>query len=199
MRIFLVGASGDIGKVVAAELGPRHEIVTGGRNGADVAIDISIPDSIRAAFETVGAVDAVISTAGNVTFAPFQDMNDAAYRVGLDDKLMGQVNLVLMGRDHVAEGASFTLTTGILTRDPIVAGSSASMVNGALESFVKAAAYETGGAMRINAVSPGLLQESVPKFGAFFPGHDPVPGARVALAYAKSVEGRHTGQVFEVF
>lgn len=199
MKIFLVGASGDIGKVVAAELGPRHEIITGGRNDADVPIDISKPDSIRAAFEELGAVDVVISTAGNVTFAPFRDMTDAAYRVGIDDKLMGQVNLVLIGRKHVAEDASFTLTTGILSRDPIVAGSSASMVNGALESFVKAAAYEVGRGLRINAVSPGLLRESVPKFGAFFPGHDPVPGARVALAYAKSVEGRHTGQVFEIF
>jgi hypothetical protein len=101
-------------------------------------------------------------------------------------------------RQFVAESASFTLTTGILNRDPIVAGSSASMVNGALEGFVKGAAYEMDG-LRLNAISPGLLEESVPKFGAFFPGHVPVPGARVAKAYAKSVEGRHSGELFEVF
>jgi NAD(P)-dependent dehydrogenase (short-subunit alcohol dehydrogenase family) len=198
MKVFLVGAAGDIGKVVAAELAQRHEIITGGRTTGDVAIDMTDLASIRAAFEKVGAVDAVVSTAGAVTFSPFKDMDDAAYRVGIDDKLMGQVNLVLIGRGFVAEGASFTVTTGILNRDPIVAGSSASMVNGALEGFVKGAAYEMDG-LRLNAISPGLLEESVPKFGAFFPGHVPVPGARVAKAYAKSVEGRHSGEVFEVF
>jgi NAD(P)-dependent dehydrogenase (short-subunit alcohol dehydrogenase family) len=198
MKVFLVGAAGDIGKVVAAELAQRHEIITGGRTTGDVAIDMTDLASIRAAFEKVGAVDAVVSTAGAVTFSPFKDMDDAAYRVGIDDKLMGQVNLVLIGRGFVAESASFTLTTGILNRDPIVAGSSASMVNGALEGFVKGAAYEMDG-LRLNAISPGLLEESVPKFGAFFPGHVPVPGARVAKAYAKSVEGRHSGEVFEVF
>jgi NAD(P)-dependent dehydrogenase (short-subunit alcohol dehydrogenase family) len=198
MKVFLVGAAGDIGKVVAAELAQRHEIITGGRTTGDVAIDMTDLASIHAAFEKVGAVDAVVSTAGAVTFSPFKDMDDAAYRVGIDDKLMGQVNLVLIGRQFVAESASFTLTTGILNRDPIVAGSSASMVNGALEGFVKGAAYEMDG-LRLNAISPGLLEESVPKFGAFFPGHVPVPGARVAKAYAKSVEGRHSGEVFEVF
>jgi NAD(P)-dependent dehydrogenase (short-subunit alcohol dehydrogenase family) len=198
MKVFLVGAAGDIGKVVAAELAQRHEIITGGRTTGDVAIDMTDLASIRAAFGKVGAVDAVVSTAGAVTFSPFKDMDDAAYRVGIDDKLMGQVNLVLIGRQFVAESASFTLTTGILNRDPIVAGSSASMVNGALEGFVKGAAYEMDG-LRLNAISPGLLEESVPKFGAFFPGHVPVPGARVAKAYAKSVEGRHSGEVFEVF
>jgi NAD(P)-dependent dehydrogenase (short-subunit alcohol dehydrogenase family) len=198
MKVFLVGAAGDIGKVVAAELAQRHEIITGGRTTGDVAIDMTDLASIRAAFEKVGAVDAVVSTAGAVTISPVKDMGDAAYRVGLDDKLLGQVNLVLIGRGFVAEGASFTVTTGILNRDPIVAGSSASMVNGALEGFVKGAAYEMDG-LRLNAISPGLLEESVPKFGAFFPGHVPVPGARVAKAYAKSVEGRHSGEVFEVF
>jgi hypothetical protein len=38
----------------------------------------------------------------------------------------------------------------------------------------------------------------MPAYGPFFRGHEPVPGARVALAYAKSVEGARTWQVFEV-
>ena len=47
-----------------------------------------------------------------------------------------------MLRDYVSDGGSFTLTSGVLDSDPIVAGSSASMVNGAIHSFVKAAAIE---------------------------------------------------------
>ena len=125
-------------------------------------------------------------------------MTDADSRVGLNDKLMGQVNLALLGREFLNDGGSITLTSGVLSHDPIRAGSSASMVNGAIDAFVRAAAIELPRGLRINSVSPGVLLESMPAYGPFFRGHEPVPGARVALAYSKSVEGARTGQVFEV-
>ncbi|RCK52214.1 short-chain dehydrogenase [Thalassospira profundimaris] len=199
MKILLIGASGTIGKGVAAELGARHDIITAGRSSGDVQIDIRDPASIRAAYEKVGAVDAVVSTAGKVHFGDFAEMDEEKYRIGINDKLMGQVNLVLIGRDYVADRASFTLTTGILTKDPIRYGSSASMVNGAVEAFVRAAATEMPAGLRINAVSPGVIAEAMEGYAPFFRGHDPVPAAKAALGYAKSVEGLQTGQVFEIF
>jgi len=108
------------------------------------------------------------------------------------------VNLVLVGRDHVTNGGSFTLTTGVLDHDPIVQGSSASMVNGAVNAFVVAAAIEMAHGQRINAVSPGVIEEAMASYGPFFRGFLPVPAARAALAYAKSVEGAQTGQVYRV-
>ena len=199
MKILLIGASGTIGKAVATELGARHDIITASRNSGDIQIDICDMNSIRAAYEKVGAVDAVVSTAGKVHFGDFVDMDDEKYRIGLNDKLMGQVNLVLIGRDYVSDRASFTLTTGILTKDPIRYGSSASMVNGAVEAFVRAAAIEMPAGLRINAVSPGVIAEAMEGYGPYFRGHDPVPAARAALGYAKSVEGLQTGQIFELF
>lgn len=199
MKVLIVGATGTLGQAVAAELGKRHDVIRAARSGADIDLDMADTNSIRHAFETLGQVDAVVSAAGTVKFADFAEMQDADYRVGLDNKLMGQVNLVLIGRDFVPDGGSFTLTTGILTHDPIRYGSSASMVNGALESFVKAAAIEIGRGHRINAVSPGMLVESVPNYGPYFPGHDPVPAAKAALGFTKSVDGLQTGQIFEIF
>jgi NAD(P)-dependent dehydrogenase (short-subunit alcohol dehydrogenase family) len=199
MRILLVGASGTIGKAVERELGTRHDIITAGRTSGDVVMDLCDSSSIRAAFEKLGTLDAVIATTGKVHFGDFADMDDEKYRIGIDDKLMGQVNLVLIGRDYVADPASFTLTTGILAKDPIRYGSSASMVNGAIESFVRASAIEMKPGLRINAVSPGVIREAMEGYGPFFRGHDPVPAARAALGYAKSVEGLQTGQVFEIF
>ena len=198
MRILVIGASGTIGRAVAAELGARHEVIAAGRSSGAVRIDITDEGSIRAAFERIGAVDAVVSTAGKVKFAPLEEMRAADYDVGWRDKLMGQVQLVLIGRDHVADGGSFTLTAGVLDRDPIRAGSSASMVNGALAAFVRAAAIELPRGLRINAVSPGVITESMPAYAPFFRGFEPVPAARAALAYAKSVEGARTGEVFRV-
>jgi len=88
---------------------------------------------------------------------------------------------------HVLDGGSFTLTSGVLDRDPIRHGSAAATANGALAGFVRAAARELPHGLRINAIRPGLLETSVPRFGAMFPGHEPVPAARVGKAFVKSV------------
>ena len=162
-------------------------------------VDIENPASIEKMYQTVGAFDAVIATVGKVHFADFATMTADNYYVGIHNKLMGQVNLVLIGSRYIKAGGSFTLTSGILTHDPIRAGSSASMVNGALESFVKAAAIELTQGIRINIVSPTVLLESMPTYGDFFHGFEPAPAARAALAYSKSAEGLQTGQIYTVF
>jgi NAD(P)-dependent dehydrogenase (short-subunit alcohol dehydrogenase family) len=198
MKVLIVGATGIIGRAVMGELGQRHEIITAGRSSGDLRVDITHIESIRAMFEQAGRVDAVVAATGKVKFAPLEAMTAADYEIGLKDKLMGQVNLVLVGRDHVTNGGSFTLTTGVLDHDPIVQGSSASMVNGAVNAFVVAAAIEMAHGQRINAVSPGVIEEALPGYGPFFRGFLPVPAARAALAYARSVEGAQTGQVYRV-
>lgn len=198
MRVLIVGAAGTIGRAVAAELRQRHEVIAAGRSSGDVRVDITDPASIRAAFRSVGRVDAVVSTAGHVKFAPLAEMQGPDYEIGLKDKLMGQVGLVLVGRESIADGGSFTLTSGVLDSDPIRGGSSASMVNGAINAFVMAAAIEMPRGLRINAVSPGLITESAGALGSYFRGFETVPAARAALAYSKSVEGARTGQVYRV-
>jgi NAD(P)-dependent dehydrogenase (short-subunit alcohol dehydrogenase family) len=198
MRVLIIGATGTIGEAVVGELGPRHDILTAGRNSGDLRVDITSLDSIKALFEHAGRVDAVVSATGKVKFAPLEAMTAADYEIGLKDKLMGQVNLVLVGRAFVSEGGSFTLTSGVLDQDPIRQGSSASMVNGAVNAFVMAAAIELGRGQRINAVSPTVIEEAMEGYAAFFRGFQPVPAARAALAYAKSVEGAQTGQVYRV-
>ena len=198
MRVLIIGATGIIGEAVVGELGPRHDILTAGRNSGDLRVDITSPESIQAMYKHAGAVDAVVSATGKVKFAPLEAMTAADYEVGLKDKLMGQVNLVLIGRSFLTEGGSFTLTTGVLDHDPIRQGTSASMVNGAVNAFVLAAAIELQRGHRINAVSPGVIEEAMPGYAPFFRGFEPVPAARAALAYAKSVEGAQTGQVYRV-
>jgi NAD(P)-dependent dehydrogenase (short-subunit alcohol dehydrogenase family) len=198
MKILIVGASGTIGAFVAGALAERHEIVKAGSKSGDVRVDIKDAGSIRKMLDTVGKVDAVVCTAGKVHFGEFAKMTETEIAIGLKDKLMGQVNLVLIGRDFVNDGGSFTLTSGVLSHEPIRFGAGASLVNGALDSFVRAAAIELPRGMRINAISPGVLEESLPSYGPYFRGHDAVPGKRVANAYVKSVEGALTGQVLRV-
>ena len=198
MKILLVGASGTLGSAVARELEQRHEVVRIGRNSGDLQVDISDSASIRKLFEKTGKFDALVCAAGNVTFAPLAEMNEDSFALGLKDKLMGQVNLLLIGREFANDGASFTFTTGVLSHDPIRSGASAALVNGALDSFVRAAAIELPRGLRINSVSPTVLVEAMGSYAPYFRGFKPVSGADVGLAYAKSVEGLQTGQTFHV-
>jgi len=198
MRVLIVGASGTVGQAAVKELSRRHDIVKAGRSGGDVTADLTSQESVRAMFAKVGKVDAVVSCAGHVHFGPVASMTPEQFRKGLDDKLMGQIHLVLLGQSHVSDAGSFTLTSGVLDRDPVRAGANAAAVNGAINAFVRGAAIEMPRGIRINSVSPGLLEDSAQKYDGFFPGHEPVSSARVGLAFAKSVDGALTGQVIEV-
>ena len=203
LRILLIGASGVLGRAIVAELSPRHDIVSAGSKTGDVRIDIADPASIEAGLKTAGPLDAVACAAGAVNFHPLSAIKPAplaqsSYGLGLTNKLLGQVNLALAARDHLNDRGSITLIAGVLSQTPIAYGSSASMVNAAIEAFAMAAAIEMPRGIRINAVSPTIVEESMPNFGPFFRGHDPVPAARAARAFSRSIEGLETGKTYPV-
>jgi len=50
MKILLIGASGTIGRAVRKVLSEKHEIISAGRSGADVSVDIRLPESIAALY-----------------------------------------------------------------------------------------------------------------------------------------------------
>jgi NAD(P)-dependent dehydrogenase (short-subunit alcohol dehydrogenase family) len=195
LKILVVGAAGDVGKAACNELGARHDIIPVGRTSGAYQVDVADIAAVRAMYRAVGHVDAVVSCAGDTTFAPLDKLDQDTFMVGLRQKVMGQVNLVLAGLDIIADGGSFTLTSGVLDRDPIRMGANAATANGALAGFVKSAAIEMPRGLRINVVSPGMLDVSAPVYGKWFPGHKPVSSSDVGLAYSKCVEGALNGQV----
>jgi NAD(P)-dependent dehydrogenase (short-subunit alcohol dehydrogenase family) len=143
----------------------------------------------------VGLVDAVVCVAGQAAFRPLLALTDADFALGITNKLMGQVNLVRLGIDAVTDGGSFTLTSGILSRQPMVGGASISMVNAALEGFTRAAALELPRGVRINVIAPGWVRETLVAM-KMDPGIG-TPAALVAHTYVVAVEGRMTGQVLD--
>jgi NAD(P)-dependent dehydrogenase (short-subunit alcohol dehydrogenase family) len=194
VKILLVGASGLIGTAVHKTFLDRgHDVLTVGRTSGDLRFDLTDPDQVGALYAAAGPVDAVVSAAGDVPFKPLADLTADDFRAGFAGKVLSQVELVRQGLAHVS--GSFTLITGVLAREPIVAGSAASLANGAVESFVRAAAIEIA-PLRVNAVSPTVVTEALDAYGDFFPGMPPVDLADVTQAYVRSVEGPLTGQVF---
>jgi len=198
MKIVIIGATGTLGKHVTKALAKEHEVIKAGSKSGDITVDITSPASTEHFFKQVGPFDALISITGKGHFGPLATMTDADFRVGIDSKLMGQINLVLIGQHYINPKGSFTLTSGILSEDPIVLGANLSAVNGALEAFVRAAAIELTNNVRINAISPGVVEDS-PGFFPYFQGHIPVTMERVTQAYVKSALGALTGQVIKVF
>ncbi|NNM59109.1 MAG: short chain dehydrogenase [Legionellales bacterium] len=199
MKIIIVGATGTVGKAVVKALSSHHEIIKVGYQHGDIQADITDSQSIAKMYQSIGAFDALVSTTGSVPFAPLTELSQEDYHNGLKNKLMGQVSLVLQGIKYINNAGSFTLTSGILNHDPIRQGSVAAMVNGGIDGFVKSAAIELPNNIRINAISPTMLLESVEIFGPYFSGFEPVPGNRVAMAYIKSVEGAQTGEIYRVW
>ena len=198
MKIIIVGANGVLGKAVTQSLKERHEVVEIGLTSGDFQADITDLSSVRNMYEKVGPFDALVSTTGAVHFGPLEEIGQDQWMLGINDKLMGQINLVTEGLKHIADNGSFTLTSGIISQDPIRYGTAATMVCRALEGFAASAALEMPRGIRINVVSPTILEESVESFGPFFQGFEPVPASRAALGFVKSVEGLKTGSTFEV-
>jgi NAD(P)-dependent dehydrogenase (short-subunit alcohol dehydrogenase family) len=198
MKIAVIGATGTLGRAIFTEFQPRHDVVEIGATRGAERVDLLDIDSIHQLFRSIGKVDAIVAAAGHVHFGELSQMTPEQFRLGLDDKLMGQVNLVLSAQAYLNDGGSFTLTSGIVGEEPIKYGASAAAVNGAIEGFVRGAAIEMPRGLRINAVSPTMLEESSASFGPYFRGFVAAPGTRVALAYSRSVEGLETGRVYKV-
>jgi NAD(P)-dependent dehydrogenase (short-subunit alcohol dehydrogenase family) len=185
-KIVVIGATGTLGRAVSTELKARHEVIEVGATRGQYHVDSTDPASIEKLFREIGKVDGVVTTTGKVHFGPLPEMTVEQFWVGLRDKLMGQINVVLVGQQYVNDGGSFTLTSGILTDEPIREGANATTVNLAPRGI------------RINVVSPTVLTESLGAYAPYFRGFEPVTAQRAAQAYLRSVEGAQTGRVYRV-
>lgn len=198
MKIIIVGASGTMGKHLTSAFGKENEVVTAASEGCDLQVDITSTKSIENMFKKVGSFDALISTAGPTFVGPWKKLNDSTFRQGVEGKMMGQINLVLIGQHYINPKGSFTLITGALSHDPQKNFANASAANGAVEGFVRAAAIELENGIRINAVSPTVIENS-PQYFPYFPGDIPVTMQQLEFGFRKAVFGANTGQVIKPY
>ena len=172
MRIIVIGGTGTIGREVAKALSINNDVVVASRTGGVLRVDIADPKSVDAMYRDAGAFDAVVSTAGSARFGPLDDLEYEDFLFSFRNKLMGQVNLVSIGRNYINDNGSFTLTSGVLAREPMAGSSAVSMVNAGLEGFVRAAQLELERGVRVNVVSPVWVQETLLAMGHTSPGGD---------------------------
>lgn len=198
-KIVVIGSTGLIGTQVVNllsqdERAHRYEVM-GATHQTTPGLDLDDPRSITAFFELVAGVDHVVVTAGNARFADFDSLDAEAFEVGLRNKLMGQVHVAMAALRVLPPGGSVTLTSGQLARTPIPNSAPVALVNGGIDSFVRAIALDAPQGRRINAVSPGWIKETMVRMGL-----DPASGTSardVARLYVQAVEGNAHGQVIE--
>ncbi len=199
MTILIIGGTGTIGKEVVNHFTFENEIIIANRSSTDYSVDIADSNSLEKLFKKVGKVDAIICVAGEAKWGDFDELTEEDFYIGIRSKLMGQVNIVRIGKDYLTPNGSITLTTGILADDPVVKTTSAAMVNGGIHSFVMAAALELKNGVRLNVVSTGVVENAYRKYQSYFPGHTPIPMNKMVRGYVRSLEGRGNGQVIRIY
>jgi len=168
------GASEGVGGVLARKFAGRgdHVIVTSrdssraeaaakeiGGVTRGLAIDLSQPETIAAALESVTEVDNVVITAMEsvpVTLADFR-IDDAVRSVTI--KLVGYAEAVRVLRDRFRPGASVVLFGGLAKERPYPGSTMVTTFNAGLTGLVKTLAAEIA-PHRVNAVHPGLIGDS---------------------------------------
>ncbi|MHA7057287.1 short chain dehydrogenase [Aquimarina sp. M1] len=198
MKILVIGATGTIGKEIYHYLKDQHKVFGAHRTSDQYPIDITDKDSIKSLFEKLPKLDAVINAAGTATWKPLYKLDEKDYYLGIQSKLMGQVNLVHTANHYLNDNGSITLTTGILAEHYEPNAVALSLVNGALHSFVNTASRELKRGIRLNAVAPGAIAGDFPK-DKKFAGYLPVKIDDVLKIYEHSLTNTNTGQILKIY
>jgi NAD(P)-dependent dehydrogenase (short-subunit alcohol dehydrogenase family) len=197
-KIIVVGATGKLGRVVVEGLQKDYEVIRAGRSGPDLKIDAFDFESVSDVFASVGPFDGLVSCIGGTPFKTFDELTMEDFASGLSTKCFSQLNLAKAAIPFLRENGSITLTSGIIGDEPIIAGSCAAAANGALNMCVSTLAAEYAGKLRINVVSPSIIENSVDHYGMLFDGFEPSSNESIIHAYRRTISAPITGRVMSL-
>ncbi|WP_416677954.1 short chain dehydrogenase [Candidatus Pseudothioglobus sp. Uisw_041] len=197
-KIIVVGATGKLGRVVVEGLRKDYEVIRAGRSGPDLKIDAFDFESVSDVLASVGPFDGLVSCIGGTPFKTFEELTMDDFAAGLSTKCFSQLNLAKAAIPFLSENGSITLTSGIIGDEPIIAGSCAAAANGALNMCVSTLAAEYAGKLRINVVSPSIIENSVDHYGMLFDGFEPTSNESIIHAYRRTISAPITGRVMSL-
>ena len=197
-KIIVVGATGKLGRVVVEGLKKDYEVIRAGRSGPDLKIDAFDFESVSDILASVGPFDGLVSCIGGTPFKTFEELTMEDFAAGLSTKCFSQLNLAKAAIPFLSENGSITLTSGIIGDEPIIAGSCAAAANGALNMCVSTLAAEYAGKLRINVVSPSIIENSVDHYGMLFDGFEPTSNESIIHAYRRTISAPITGRVMSL-
>ena len=165
MKILVIGGTGIVGSGIVSLLKQEHDVISIGRTSGDYQVDLEDRVSVKQLFEDHKHIDGIISTTGNGTMAPFTELSEEDINLAINSKLKANINLLQEGIKHVNKNGFIIVTSGVASQHPIAGGSSLSMACAGLEGLVRATGVEQTNGIRINAVSPAFVKETMELFG----------------------------------
>ncbi|PSU36256.1 SDR family oxidoreductase [Photobacterium lutimaris] len=157
----IIGGTSGIGEAVAKYFDNGENIVHVASR--QTGLDISDEKAVHCYFESIGAFDHLVITAGS--YAPAGKVTDVAIedaKVAFDTKFWGSINATKHAVRYMKPNGSITLTTGMLSRKVVANTYTKTAINAALEAVTKVLAKELS-PIRVNAVSPGLTMTTAYK------------------------------------
>jgi len=197
MKIIVLGYKGNIGAPMVDVIEKAgHEVVKVSRSDGDYQLDYTNSKAIEAFYKEVGNFDVVITVAGgDGFFGPIENIGYDEFLMGFERKMMGQFNMVLIGKKYINPGGHFILTSGFLSDVPNPRSLVLGTVNAAVNSFVKHASTMLENQLKINVVSPGI----VTNYPNIAKGSAQVNATELAKAYLKVLESNMTGQIIKAW
>lgn len=227
-RVAVIGGSSGIGFAVArASLDAGASVAIGSRDqhkvdaaaarleGAVTAATVDVRDeaSLAAFFETVGAFDHLVCTAGDWDTIrvnnPIAELDLEVARGVFGVRFWGALLAVKHALKHISDRGSVTLTNGMVAHRPRKGAVLNTAMAGAIEHLTRSLAVDLA-PRRVNAVCPGIVLtevwDGVPEADrdariAAMTARQPLPRAaapaEIAQAYLYAMCGTYTtGQVF---
>jgi NAD(P)-dependent dehydrogenase (short-subunit alcohol dehydrogenase family) len=191
VKVIVIGGTGTIGSAVVDALRGRHEVIVASRSG-EPRVDLADSRTVARLLERLNGADAVVCCAANAPLASITELSDQDFVASITPKLLGQVAVAIHAAAHLRDGGSITLTSGAIPEGTSGAAAGA-MVNAGLEAFVRAAAQDLHRGLRINAVSPAWVAQTMTELG--MDAAQGTPAAEVARAYVAAVEGHMRGEI----
>jgi len=147
-RVALAGRTIDKLHAVAATLG---DAVLG-----TYSLELANQVTVQAALAEHAPYDHIVTTAADLTFAPFTRLTDGQIQAMLASKFWGPINLARAADRHLAAQGSVLFFSGLAAYRQGPGSSLVGTLNMALESLAAALAIELK-PKRFNVISPGVV------------------------------------------
>ncbi|WP_445505300.1 SDR family NAD(P)-dependent oxidoreductase [Microvirga sp. G4-2] len=178
--LFLTGANGSISRAIAKvffDLGTNclltdldevgiqgfaHELDSSGTRAIglrqDAAISADADSALAVAKERFGAVDFVVTSAGLYRDQMVYDMTDEQWRQSIDINLSGVFYTCRAAIPYLADRAALVNIASMAGHKGSYMHSHYAAAKGAVLTFSRSLALELAPRVRVNAVSPGLIE-----------------------------------------
>lgn len=196
MKIVVIGGPGVVGTGIVNLLKKEHEVISVGKSRGDYQADLLQPDTIENLFETIGTVDGIISTIGDGTMAPLIELEAKNFLAAFNSKLVANINLLQAAKRHLNTEGFILFTSGIASMEPIPGSATLSVACAAIEAVVRSSAIENTNGIRINAVSPTMIKETMELFG--MDSSTGISSANTALVFKHLIDSKASGVIADV-